>query len=392
MKQNQIRRVARSAPSSDQVPSREGNNITPYNNNEYVNYTVNHNSNSKSSYNSSSIGNPFALEFERAKTKVLSREVKKMRKAILHDDAPWSPINKTIRGAGANTPVQLTPEAERRSRLVTEAREQLAGHKSKFQERIMERSQRLYDWTDPNWIEKKTDLEAAMLIQRYANARSKVNAMNNKTFERDFGAHEGKMYTRQQRRKRRKKLNEHLKKKVKLEQGWNNSSSLPLPNSRGGGYGTLIPRYDATVDPNCTYTRTQAFKESPYMRMVKNSAFPKRFNGSKLTKKHHKEAALMSQAHAAALQASAARAAAAEKESSVIGWNNVDDASIRANKIARLEIELYKTISTYSIPPEAIEKVLSVIFTDLFFGIKIVSKPNAAALLTIAPKLFVSWI
>ena len=48
--------------------------------------------------------------------------------------------------------------------------------------------------------------------------------------------------------------------------------------------------------------------------------------------------------HAAALQASAARAAAAEKESSVIGWNNVDDASIRANKIARLEIELYKTI------------------------------------------------
>merc|ERR1711998_19411 len=132
------------------------------------------------SYNSSSIGNPFALEFERAKTKVLSREVKKMRKAFLNDDAPRSPINKTIRGAGANTPVQLTPEAERRSRLVTEAREQLAGHKSKFQERIMERSQRLYDWTDPNWIEKKTDLEAAMLIQRYANARSKVNAMNNK--------------------------------------------------------------------------------------------------------------------------------------------------------------------------------------------------------------------
>ena len=82
MKQNQIRRVARSAPSSDQVPSREGNNITPYNNNEYVNYNINHNYNSKSSYNSSSIGNPFALEFERAKTKVLSREVKKMRKAI----------------------------------------------------------------------------------------------------------------------------------------------------------------------------------------------------------------------------------------------------------------------------------------------------------------------
>ena len=52
----------------------------------------------------------------------------------------------------------------------------------------------------------------------------------------------------------------------------------------------------------------------------------------------------MSQAHAAALQASAARAAAAEKESSVIGWNNVDDESMRANKIARLEIELYKTI------------------------------------------------
>ena len=92
------------------------------------------------------------------------------------------------------------------------------------------------------------------------------------------------------------------------------------------------------------HIHAQAFKESPYMRMVKNSAFPKRFNGSKLTKKHHKEAALMSQAHAAALQASAARAAAAEKESSVIGWNNVDDASIRANKIARLEIELYKTI------------------------------------------------
>ena len=208
VKLSEMRRAARSAPSSDQIPNYD--TATP-NSGAYVNHSG-ITPNSKGSIDSS-IGNPFALEFERAKTKVLSREVKKMRKAILNEHAPWSPGNKETRGAGANTPVQLTPEAERRSRLVTEAREQLAGHKSKFQKRITDRSQRLYDWSDPDWIEKKTDIEATMLIEKYAMARAKVNAMQNKTFEREFMRSDGKLYVRQQKRKRRKRLNEQMKKK-----------------------------------------------------------------------------------------------------------------------------------------------------------------------------------
>ena len=47
-------------------------------------------------------------------------------------------------------------------------------------------------------------------------------------------------------------------------------------------------------------------------------------------------------------------------------------------------------ISTFSRPPLAIEKVLSVIFTDLLRGMAITSKLKAAALRAIAPILFVS--
>ena len=39
------------------------------------------------------VGSPFALEFERAKTKVLSREVKKLRKAMIHGDMPGNAVN-----------------------------------------------------------------------------------------------------------------------------------------------------------------------------------------------------------------------------------------------------------------------------------------------------------
>ena len=95
IKLSEMRRAARSAPSSDQTPNY--NTATP-NSGAYVNHSG-ITPNSKGSIDSS-IGNPFALEFERAKTKVLSREVKKMRKAILDEHAPWSPSRKRLEGPG----------------------------------------------------------------------------------------------------------------------------------------------------------------------------------------------------------------------------------------------------------------------------------------------------
>ena len=50
-------------------------------------------------------------------------------------------------------------------------------------------------------LKKKTDIEATMLIEKYAMARAQVNAMQNKTFEREFRMSDGKLYVRQQKRK-----------------------------------------------------------------------------------------------------------------------------------------------------------------------------------------------
>ena len=56
------------------------------------------------------------------------------------------------------------------------------------------------------------------------------------------------------------------------------------------------------------------------------------------------------------------------------------------------KIELYIKIFTCSKPPEEIENILFDNFTDLLTGKAKTLNPNAAALLTTAPKLFVSWI
>ena len=55
-------------------------------------------------------------------------------------------------------------------------------------------------------------------------------------------------------------------------------------------------------------------------------------------------------------------------------------------------MELYIKILTCSKPPEEIENILLDNFTDLLTGKAKTLNPNAAALLTTAPKLLVSWI
>ena len=125
--------------------------------------------------------------------------------------------------------------------------------------------------------------------------------------------------------KRRKRLNEQMKKKIKLEQGWN--TVLATLNSRGGGYGT-IPRY-GYYGRHCHTYEPKHLKNRRTCAWLRIAHF-QRFDRSKLTK-HHKEAALMSQAHAAALQASAASAAA---KGIVSHWvEQRDDESMSGTKL-----------------------------------------------------------
>ena len=309
VKFSEARRAMRSAPAADQ--QQEGRE--------------------DDAHDGGSVANPFALEFERAKTKVLSREVKKLRRAMIDDGNRnhSSPVHTQP------SPVQLTPEAEARSRLIVEARTELQAHRRRVGDKVMGASQRLYDWHDPSWIDKKTDIEAALLIERYAQARAAVGGQRN-TFEEDFGLAGGldKRERSQQKSKRARGPSSSLRKTLQREKGWNNSSA----------YGPLIPNYDATYDQHCTYTTTKAFKASPYMKMVKASTFPKHLK-SPLTKKNRAEAALRSQAHAASLQAGAARAAAAEIEAEytdVYGNFNTDEDE--SAEIGKAEINLYRTI------------------------------------------------
>jgi hypothetical protein len=381
-KYSEARRAMRSAPTSDQIESSDAEASNAYGNTQPGRTPGARNVDGTPAAVGdavASVASPFALEFERAKTKVLSREVKKLRKAIIHgggaEDHGFSRGSNAFSGGmmgsmyssdgneqfsspvrftsaiqnspnNVKNPVQLTPEQDARNRLIVEARAQLISHKRKIGNKMVSSSQRLYNWHDPAWIDKKTDIEAAMLIEKYAKARANVgSSMNAKGFEHDYGLGDGtKNYAYDKRGKRggggprKRKRDTELRKILKREQGWNNSYSLPGAASR-----TLIPTYDATQDTHCSYTRTKAFKASPYMRMVKNSTFPKHLKAP-LTKRSHAEAALRSQAHAASLQASAARAAAAEVEAEYIDvYGNFNDESMEV-QVGKFEVELYRTI------------------------------------------------
>ena len=346
----------------------------------------NHNHNGHLNHHNESTNNPqmsFALEFERAKTKVLAHEVQKLRQSVVAQQEALtqqhrsSPPPRAAQGAPPHfspppssqqhqehhqqhhqqhhsqhlhqnqqspsrdhngNPIKLTPESQARTRLIADARVISKRHEVHMQERITGQSQRIFDWRDPEFIRRKVMLETNLALVKERTAGRKrarrTKNKNNNSNNPDISS----VYSRNIQ-------------KMMREQKW---------SAAGGESRSSIPEYDVTKDPHSVgWTRTRTFKQSPYAKMVQdsNSLLPSSFSDLP-RQKQHEELAMQVQAQIAAERVSAATEAVAECEARQArqhrtdGQNNLTQGMNGMNGIRpstpaqqiEAEIELFRTI------------------------------------------------
>jgi hypothetical protein len=315
----------------------------------------------------------FALEFERAKTKVLAHEVQKLRQSVVahqqqqereqqqqereYSSPPLAPHfsppklshdhhhqhqkeyqspqkGRFIENSG---PIKLTPESMARTRLIAEARVTAKRHDVEMQDRINDKAQRIFDWRDPEFIRRKVMLETNLALVKYragggggggpkGRKRSRKQASNSNI------NHPSSSFIRDMQ-------------KVLREERWSNA----------GGSSLSIPEYDVTKDPHSVgWIKTRTFKQSPYSKMIqsKQAQLPSNFHDMPRNR-NHEELAMQIQAQIAAERVSAATEAVAECEERQETQRKVDIADNQHGNTHRpstpaqqinAEIELFRTI------------------------------------------------
>jgi hypothetical protein len=213
----------------------------------------------------------FALEFERAKTKVLAHEVQKLRQSVVahrqqqeaidehqyhhqhhvqphqqqqhhspqqHHHQHHSPPPRAAsrppphfsppKLQQATSPIKLTPESMARTRLIAEARVTAKRHAVDTQDRITGTAQRIFDWRDPEFIRRKVMLETNLALVKYrvGNKHGNVAGRKRSRKQANNDYHASSSFVRDMSKSLR-------------EQRWSNAG--------GDARSTEIPDYDVTT-------------------------------------------------------------------------------------------------------------------------------------------------
>ena len=318
----------------------------------------------------------FALEFERAKTKVLAHEVQKLRQSVVaqkealeqqHSPPPraasrppphFSPPRQQSQqqhgqqqsgSQGTEQPIQLTPESQARTRLIADARNTAQRHDVHTNERIAGKAQRIFDWRDPEFIRQQVIMETnlAMIKYRVGGGGHGQGQGQGRGRGGGGGRKRGRRRGNQGGNSPSDNLSRNLQNMLR-EQKWSSTG--------GGTTATTIPDYNVTTDPHSVgWTRTRTFKQSPYARMVQdtNSSLPSDFSDLPRPRRND-ELAMQVQAQIAAERVSAATDAVAACQErrdrervraghSDLGYGDGARPSTPAQQI-EAEIELFRVI------------------------------------------------